>query len=421
MPSVSVRAREAYRSPIRELEDVAAAARARGTHVHHLNIGQPDLPTPPAAWRALERAGRRGAGGPGGGEADGVLAYGPARGLPSYRAALVDYYARWGVRDLDVEHVNVTTGASEALWLAINAVADPGDEVVVPEPFYALYNGLLELGDVAVSPVPTYLAEAFALPGAAQIEAAVTPRTRAILLCNPNNPTGQVYDRATLERIAAVAARHDLYVIVDEVYREFVYEGTFTSALAVEALRERAVVIDSVSKRYSACGARIGSVTSRDAELMLAITRLGRFRLCPPTLGQVMCEAILRDDADYLAASRREYARRRRVLYEGLTAIPGVRAYLPQGAFYCFAELPVADAEAFARWLLTDFSHEGATVMLAPGAGFYATPGRGASEVRIAYVLAETKLGAALACLRAALRVYPTAKPYSISNQLVAD
>ena len=391
---ISSRAANAYRSPIRELEDVAVATKARGTHVYHLNIGQPDIATPEVAWRALDRFPRE------------VLAYGPARGLQSYREALVGYYARWNV-SLEVEDINITTGASEAIWLALNAITDPGDEVIVPEPFYALYNGFLQLCDVGVAPVPTYLEDEFRLPDAAAVEAAVTARTRAILLCNPSNPTGQVYARADLEAIGAIAERHDLYVIVDEVYREFVYDGAaFTSALTIPALRERAVVIDSVSKRYSACGARIGSIACRDAGLMTAITRLSRFRLCPPTIGQVMCERIVRADEHYLREALAEYDRRRRVLYEGLRAIPGVRAYLPRGAFYCFAHLPVDDAEAFAAWMLTDFAYEGATVMVAPGAGFYATPGRGRHEVRLAYVLNEADLRLALACLAVALVAY---------------
>ena len=395
MPRISQRARGAYRSPIRELEDEAAAAKARGTHVLHLNIGQPDLPTPPAAWEALRDF-----------AAGDVLAYGPARGLASYRAALVRYYASWGVA-LDLEDVNVTTGASEALWLAVNAIADPGDAVVVPEPFYALYNGFLQLAGVAVQPVATHLADEFALPGPAAIEAAVTPATRAILLCNPSNPTGQVYAAEALAAIGAIAERHDLYVVVDEVYREFVYDGVrFTSALAIPSLAQRAVVVDSVSKRYSACGARIGSLACRDRDLMLAVTRLSRFRLCPPTIGQHLCERILAVEDDYLPRALAEYDQRREVLHTGLSAIPGVRCYRPRGAFYCFAELPVDDTEAFARWLLTDFAHDGATVMLAPGAGFYATPGRGRREVRIAYVLNVDDLARALECLRVGLRVW---------------
>ena len=394
MPRISARAADAYRSPIRELEDVAAATKARGTHVYHLNIGQPDIATPETAWQALDSFPRD------------VLAYGPARGLQSYREALVEYYARWGVT-LDVEHVNVTTGASEAIWLALNAITDPQDEVIVPEPFYALYNGFLQLSQARVVPVSTTLEEAFALPAIGAFEAAVTPRSRAILLCNPSNPTGQVYSRETLTAIGALAERHDLYVIVDEVYREFVYDGVaFTSALVVPELRERAVVIDSVSKRYSACGARIGSIASRDEELMMAITRLSRFRLCPPTIGQHVCEAIVRHEGDYIAEAKAEYDARRRQLYEDLKAIPGVQTYLPKGAFYCFAQLPVDDAERFARWMLESFSHEGATVMMAPGAGFYGTPGRGRREVRLAYVLERPALRAAVTCLAEGLRAY---------------
>jgi len=404
MPSISTRAREAYRSPIRELEDEAAAAKARGVRVLHLNIGQPDLPTPPAATAALRAY------------SEPVLAYGAARGLESYRAALVEYYKRFSV-ELTVADINVTTGASEAIWLAINAITDPGDEVIVPEPFYALYNGFLELSQAVVVPVETSLEEAFALPGVEAFEKAITSRTRAILLCNPSNPTGQVYAADKLAAIGELAKAHDLFVVVDEVYREFVYDGgSFTSALTLESLYDRAIVIDSVSKRYSACGARIGSVACRDAEVMTAITRLSRFRLCPPTIGQVLCEAIVRDEGDYIERSRAEYAQRREVLFHGLSSIPGVRTYLPSGAFYIFAELPVEDSEHFARWLLKDFSHEGCTVMLAPGAGFYATPGRGTREVRIAYVLNVADLKLALEVLAAALIAYPR----STQNALVA-
>ncbi len=394
MPRLADRAIHAYRSPIRELEDQAEAVKARGTRVLHLNIGQPDLPTPPEAYQALRDL------------EPGVLAYGPARGLESYRRALQRYYARWGVT-LELDNLNVTTGASEAIWLVINAIADPDDEIIVPEPFYALYNGFLQICGVRVVAVSTKLADGFRLPSAAQFAEAITPRTKAILLCNPGNPTGQVYSPAELAAIGELAEAHNLYVIVDEVYREFVYDGVeFTSALSIEGLQHRAVVIDSVSKRYSACGARIGSVACRDGELMQAITRISRFRLCPPTLGQLMCERILDADESYLDMALAEYDRRRHVLYNGLSTIPGVRCYLPQGAFYCFVELPVDDAEAFARWMLTEFSHEGATVMLAPGVGFYATEGRGRHEVRLAYVINVDDLALAVECLREALVVY---------------
>ena len=316
----------------------------------------------------------------------------------------------------------MTTGASEAIWLAINAIADPGDEVVIPEPFYALYNGFLQLCDVRVAPVASAFEEDFALPTAEAFATAVTERTRAILLCNPSNPTGQVYSAQELAAIGELAERHDLYVVVDEVYREFVYDGAvFTSALTIPSLHERAIVIDSVSKRYSACGARIGSIACRDAGFMTAITRISRFRLCPPTIGQIMCERILGADAAYLESALAEYDRRRHVLYEGLTAIPGVRAYLPRGAFYCFVQLPVDDAEAFARWMLTDFSHEGATVMVAPGAGFYATEGRGRNEVRLAYVLNESDLRRALACLEKALEAYTAIEQAEVAAAAVGS
>ena len=403
MPRLARRAIDAYRSPIRELEDEAQATKARGIRVLHLNIGQPDLPTPPEAYAALRAI------------EPGVLAYGPARGLDTYRRALRTYYRRWGV-DLELDDLNVTTGASEAIWLTINAIADAGDEMIVPEPFYALYSGFLQICDVEVVPVPTDMADEFRLPPAAAFAAAVTPRTKAILLCNPSNPTGQVYSAEALAAIGDIAERHDLFVVVDEVYREFVYDGAaFTSALAVPSLARRAVVIDSVSKRYSACGARIGSVACRNRDLMDAITRISRFRLCPPTLGQVMCEHILAADQHYLSEALAEYDRRRHVLYEELSKIDGVRCYLPQGAFYCFVALPVDDADAFARWMLTAFEHEGHTVMVAPGSGFYATPGRGRNEVRLAYVLNEDDLRRAVRCLAEALRVYNAIEMREIS------
>ena len=394
MPTVSQRAQHAYASPIRKLEDAAQAAAEAGTKIYHLNIGQPDIATPPEALEALRRLDLE------------VLAYGPARGLLSYRRRLVEYYQRHRI-ELDYRQIIVTTGASEAIYLTLLSICDPGDEVIIPEPFYALYNGFAQTTGIRIVPIPTYLEDGFALPDTAAFADRITSRTKAILLCNPNNPTGCLYPESQLRELAEVVAQHDLFLLCDEVYREFNYgEAPFFSILQLPDIHQHAIVVDSISKRYSSCGARVGAVVCRNAEVLDQITKFARFRLCPPGLGQLLAEATLDAGPAYLENAVGEYRRRRDVLIAGLSKLPGVRCYLPEGAFYAFAALPVPDTEDFCRWLLTDFNHRGETVMLAPGAGFYATPGRGRNEVRIAYVLNVRDLEQAIAILGRALAVY---------------
>ena len=394
MPPLSQRGQTAYASPIRKLEDAAQAAAEAGKRIYHLNIGQPDIPTPPEAVRALRTT-----------ELD-VLAYGPARGLLSYRWRLVDYYGRYNIA-LDYQDLIVTTGASEAIYLTLLAICDPGDELIIPEPFYALYNGFAQVTGAVIVPIPCQLETGFALPDAAAFAAAISPRTRAILLCNPNNPTGCLYPEGQLRELGELVRRHDLYLVCDEVYREFVYGDTpFFSVLQLPRVAEHVVVVDSISKRYSSCGARVGAVVSRNRALLDNLTKFARFRLCPPGLGQILAEATLEVGPAYLETAVAEYRHRRDTLYRRLAAMPGVRCYRPGGAFYAFVALPVADSEHFCAWLLTDFAHEGETVMLAPGSGFYATPGRGTDEVRIAYVLHEEALHRAMTILDIALHRY---------------
>ncbi len=336
-----------------------------------------------------------------------MLAYCPSWGVPSYRQKIPDYFAHYDIH-IEPEDILVTTGASEAIFLAFLACLDPGDEIIVPEPFYANYLGFAAMADIRVVPVTSYLAEAFALPPVSAIEAAITPRTRAILLCNPNNPTGGIYTADVLQELATIVRERQLFLMVDEVYREFVYTtNPFRSALQLEGLEDYVIVIDSISKRYSACGARVGTLISRNRSLLQALFRYAQFRLSPPGFGQIFAEAALDLGEAYLEGVVAEYDQRRRHLYARLSALPDVKCYLPQGAFYLFAELPIDNADRFCQWLLESFQHEGQTLMLAPGSGFYATPGLGEREVRIAYILQTADLDAAMDCLDVALRVYP--------------
>ncbi len=395
MPSLSERGRHTPFSPFRKLAPLADKAKASGVKVYHLNIGQPDILTPPVAMQQLSA------------RLEPILAYSPAEGNMSLRQKMVDYYARYDVR-VTPEEIMVMTGASEALQLSLFACFNPGEEVLVPEPFYANYNGFAHIAQVRIKPLSCQIEAGFALPPVAAFADAIGPRTRGILLCNPNNPTGAVYAPETLGALGTLARQRDLFLIVDEVYREFCYDGaTFVSALSLPDLADQVVVIDSVSKRYSACGARIGAVVTRNAALREVLGRYARLRLSPPGLGQWLTEIMLEDDMAYLQEVKAEYNRRRGMVYERLAQMEGVTSYLPGGAFYCFARFPIDDAERFCRWLLEDFSHEGATVMLSPGPGFYATPGRGRDEVRMAFVLDCTHLAHAMDCLEKALEIYP--------------
>ena len=392
MPKLSHRARVAPPSPIRRLMPLADAARRRGITVHHLNIGQPDLPTPEPMLAALRDFREE------------VLAYGPAEGLPACRAAWRRYYAGAGFEIADPE-ILVTTAGSEAILFALAAATNPGDRVLIPEPLYANYLGYATLLGIEVTPVPCAVEDGYHLP--ADLEAQVDSRTRAILYANPGNPTGTVYRKDELERLAALATDRDLFLIADEVYREFVYSapgdvngvvppGRALSVLELAGLEERAIVVDSMSKRFSLCGARVGAIVSRNPELMDAVKRFAMARLSPPVLGQIVAAAADEVGPEYFAAIRTTYRARRDLTVAALRAIPGVRCPEPEGAFYVMARLPVPDAEAFVRFLLESFAIDGETALLAPGNGFYATSGAGRDEVRVAYVIGEEKLTRAL-------------------------
>ncbi len=391
---LSQRSREAPASPIRKLVPYADAAKARGVHVFHLNIGQPDIPTPQVMWDAIATAGIQ------------VLSYSPSGGIAEFREALIGYYGRHGLK-VAPEELLVTTAGSEAILFAMAVVCDPGDEVVIAEPFYANYNGYAAMLDVRVSPVTARPEDGYALPPRDQIAAVIGPRTRAIVLCNPSNPTGRVYTRDEVETLVTLAREHDLMLIADEVYREFCYaDEKPISILSFPEIADRAVMVDSLSKRFSACGARIGCLVSRNHEVVAAAMKFAQARLSPPTLGQVMGTAALALPPSYFDEVLVEYRLRRDAVVDELRKIPGVVCQTPQGAFYVMAKLPVPDAEDFVRWLLEEFQVNGETTMMAPGNGFYATPGAGASEVRIAYVLKEEHLRRAMRVVAEGLEAY---------------
>lgn len=394
MVRLSERAGTMPASPIRRLVPYADKARARGIKVYNLNIGQPDVETPKEMMDGYRNVDIK------------VLAYGPSQGLKEYIEALVEYYRRVGI-SLEPADIMVTTGGSEAISFAIDAVADPGDEVIVPEPFYTNYAGFAATACVKLVPVTCRAEDGFALPPPQDIERAITPRTRAILYSNPGNPTGAVYTRAEIEMLAALALERGLYVIADEVYREFIYEGTeHTSIMNVPGIEDRAILVDSVSKRYSACGARIGCVVSRNAELMAAILKFGQARLCPATVDQLAAKGALAVPDKYFADVRHEYMCRRDVVCESLQKIPGVVCLKPKGAFYVVARLPIDDGQKFAIFMLDEFDLDKETVLVAPADGFYATPGKGKDEIRIAYVLNCLDLSRAMQVLAAGLAAY---------------
>lgn len=380
-------------SPIRKLVPFAEAAKRQGVKVYHLNIGQPDLPTPPAFWDAIHAHTER------------VLAYGHSAGAAELREAFARYYRKCGY-DVEAADVTVTVGGSEAVLFALLATCDPGDEVLCFEPFYTNYNSFALSAGVRLVPVPCRAEDGYHLPPLAEIEARVTQRTRAILACTPNNPTGTVLRRSEMEGLADLCARRGLFFLCDEVYREFVYGERHTSVLEL-GLGDRAVMLDSISKRFSACGARIGCAVTPNRDLGRAFLHLGQARLCPPTLEQVGALPLCDLGPEYYHSVQEEYRRRRDVVVAALERMPGVLCRRPAGAFYVMARLPIDDADRFAQWLLEELRHDGATVMVAPGAGFYATPGRGVDEVRIAYVLETRELEGAMACLEAGLRAYP--------------
>ncbi|MEM6698357.1 MAG: pyridoxal phosphate-dependent aminotransferase [Bacteroidota bacterium] len=398
MPSISNRGKNVPLSPFRKLIPYANAAKARGTKVYHLNIGQPDILTPASAIATLQQTDIE------------ILAYSPAVGIDSYRVGLTKYYQDFGIQ-VSPEEVIVTTGASEALQFLMYACFNEGDEIIVPEPFYANYNGFAQIAGVHIRPITCDISTGFALPEIADFERVITPNTKAIFITNPNNPTGCFYSEKTLRQLGKLVKDYDLYLIADEVYREFCYDGNeFFSVLNLEGLENHVAIVDSVSKRYSACGARVGAIVTRNEDLLNTITKYAKLRLSPPGLGQILAEAMLENTEAYIEEVKDEYDERRKVVFNRLQKMEGVTSYLPGGAFYCFASFPVESAEHFCQWLLTDFDYEGSTVMLSPGQGFYATPGLGIDEVRIAYVLNPSKLEKAMDCLEKALAVYPYKK-----------
>jgi aspartate aminotransferase len=391
---ISARARNVQASPIRKLIPYADSAKRRGIHVYHLNIGQPDIETPHFFWDSVHTFQEK------------VLAYGPSGGTDDLRMAVADYLRGSGL-DVTFEQVWITTGGSEAIIFTIMAICDHGDEILIPEPFYTNYNGFAAMAGVKVVPVATDVRNGFRPPGREALAEKVTSRTKAIIICSPNNPTGTVYTRGEIEEVSEAALKNGLWVVADEVYREFVFDGKkHTSIFEIEALGDRAVIVDSISKRFSACGARIGYVVSRNNEFRDSVLRFGQARLCPPTLEQAGVAACFRNMPSFMDEMIGQYQRRRDVVYEKLLELEGSVYQKPEGAFYVVARLPVDSSEEFARWMLSDYSVDGKTTMVAPAAGFYASPGKGTDEVRIAYVLNETDLADAMEILLRGVEEY---------------
>lgn len=395
MPHLSEKAQIVPASPIRKLVPFAEAAKKTGKTVYHLNIGQPDIHTPESALRAIREYD------------DKVIEYSHSAGIESYRNKLSEAYKSQGI-PVDSTDILITTGGSEALIFAFLCTCNPGDEVIIPEPFYANYNSFAVTAGVKVVPVTAKIEDGFALPAMEEIEAKITSRTKGIVICNPGNPTGYLYSKEELEALAEIVKKHDLFLYADEVYREFCYDGAKPhSVLNLPGLENHVLMIDSVSKRYSMCGARIGALISKNKEVMAAALKFGQARLSPPTIDQVAAEAALTTPQAYFDEVVDEYVARRNIMVDGLNAIPGVFCPKPKGAFYCVARFPVDDAEKFCQWLLESFSFEGQTVMMAPANGFYSTKGAGKNEARIAYVLNQESLRKAVHCLRVALEQYP--------------
>ena len=394
MPEISRRAAEMPASPIRKLVPFANEAKARGVKVYPLNIGQPDLPSPPQAFQALREVNRD------------LLEYSPSEGLLSLREKLTEYYGRFNIRT-SADEIIVTTGGSEALLFSFMTCMNPGDEIIIPEPAYANYLGFAEMCGVKVVPVVSSIESDFALPPVAELERLITPRTRALLICNPNNPTGYLYSRSEMETLRDLVKKHNLFLISDEVYREFCYsDEPYMSVYHLEGIEDNVVMVDSVSKRYNECGIRIGTLLTRNAKLRAAVMKLCQARLSPPLLGQLVAQASIDASAEYMQATYDEYISRRDFLVEGLNRIPGVYSPKPRGAFYTVAALPVEDADDFCRWCLSSFDYEGQTVFMAPASGFYSTPGAGRNQVRVAYVLKKEELAKVLLVLEKALEAY---------------
>ena len=395
MPTTSRRGREMPASPIRKLVPLSNAAKARGIKVYHLNIGQPDLPSPPQAFEALKNIDFK------------LFEYSPSDGLPSLRRKLAEYYHRFNI-DVTADDIIITSGGSEAVLFAFMACLDPGDEIIVPEPSYANYMAFAISAGARIVTVPSSIETGFALPSVEEFEKLITPRTKGILICNPNNPTGYLYTQREMDALRDIVKRHDLFLFSDEVYREFCYTGApYISAFHLPGIEDQVVLIDSVSKRYSECGIRIGALITNNPEVRKAVMKFCQARLSPPLLGQIVAEASIDATPEYMLMTYNDYVDRRKFLIDGLNRIPGVYSPIPMGAFYTVVSLPVDDADRFCRWCLEEFSFEGATVFMAPASGFYSTPGRGKNEVRMAYVLNRDDLGHALRVLAEALKAYP--------------
>lgn len=382
-------------SPIRKLVPLANEAKSRGIKVYHLNIGQPDIPTPKEGLDVLKNIDRK------------VLEYSPSEGLLSLRQKLCEYYHRFDI-NVDVDDIIITSGGSEAVLFAFMATLDPGDEIIVPEPAYANYMAFAISAGAKIVTVPSTIETGFALPPVSEFEKLITPRTKGILICNPNNPTGYLYTRKEMDSLRDIVKRHKLFLYSDEVYREFCYTGApYISAFHLKGIENQVVLIDSVSKRYSECGIRIGAIITKHKELKKNLIKFCQARLSPPLLGQLVAEASIDASQEYMLATYNEYVERRKFLIDGVNRIPGCYTPIPMGAFYTVASLPVDDADRFCEWCLKEFSYEGATVFMAPASGFYTTPGIGRNEVRLAYVISKEDLAQALVVLRKALEAYP--------------
>lgn len=394
MPNISTRGQLMPPSPIRKLTPFANVAKNKGLTVFHLNIGQPDIETPQSILDAVKNTDLK------------VLAYSPSEGFESYRIKLAEYYNRQNIK-VSKEDIIITTGGSEAISFGMMACLNPGDEIIIPEPFYANYNGFSTAAGVTVVPIPSGIEDGFALPSIDAFEAAVTDKTKAIMICNPNNPTGYLYSEEELKVLRDICIKHDLFLFSDEAYREFCYDGKkHISALEIEGLEQHAILLDTISKRYSACGARIGAFVTKNKAVYESVMKFAQARLSPPTFEQILGEAACDLPENYFDSVLNEYKNRRDLLISRLNAMEGVFCPNPGGAFYAMAQLPIEDSEDFCQWLLESFSHEGATVMMAPASGFYATPGSGKNEVRMAYVLNEDAINKAMDCLEVALKEY---------------
>jgi len=395
MPKISVKGISMPESPIRKLVPFAENAKKRGTQVIHLNIGQPDISTPEIALNAIRNF------------KPNVIEYSHSAGNQSYREGLAHYYQNVGI-DIDHTQIIVTTGGSEAISIALNTIMDKGNEIIIPEPFYANYNGFSTAADITVKPITSSIDNGFALPSISEFEKLITPNTKAILICNPGNPTGYLYTKDELNALKKIVLKHDLFLIADEVYREFTYDGKkHTSVLEIDELNQNTILIDSVSKRYSMCGARVGCLVTKNNEVLETALKFAQARLSPPSLGQVAGEAALNTPKNYFTEVINEYVNRRDLLIEGLNKIDGITCPKPSGAFYCIAQLPIDDADKFAKWLLEEFSWNNKTVMVAPAQGFYSTPKIGKQQIRIAYVLNLEELQNAINIIKEALKIYP--------------